>query len=186
MPTKGSLVARNTHFVVWSACKARIWVRVRVNAVWTVCSVLVAADSCRFMQADIYSLGVLLWEIVTSDVPERGRMRPVKVCSLLLIACLLSASSVVIAQGICQNPPAFSLYKNSSFTSMNVTHRLMPMYCCIIQGFHNCLHVPARRVLANTRTLAPCMFFLPAVNVYHQYLYVLCVLHLEVCCNATP
>lgn len=30
-------------------------------------------------KADIYSLGVLLWEIVTSDVPERGRMRPVKV-----------------------------------------------------------------------------------------------------------
>lgn len=33
------------------------------------------------MQADVYSLGVLLWEIVTSDVPERGRMRPVKVVS---------------------------------------------------------------------------------------------------------
>lgn len=32
------------------------------------------------LQADIYSLGVLLWEIVTAEIPERGRMRPVQVC----------------------------------------------------------------------------------------------------------
>ena len=36
------------------------------------------------LQADIYSLGVLLWEIVTSDVPERGRMRPITVAPLYL------------------------------------------------------------------------------------------------------
>ena len=133
-------MARNTHFVVWSACKVRIWVRVRVNAVWTVWSVLVAADSCSFMQADIYSLGVLLWEIVTSDVPERGRMRPVKVCPLLLIACLLSASSVVIAQGICQNPPAFSLCNKSSFNSM--THADVLLHTPRISQLSTCTCPP--------------------------------------------
>ena len=45
----------------------------------------------------MYSLGVLLWEIVTSDVPERGRMRPVKVhpstlcCAVLCCAVLCCA-----------------------------------------------------------------------------------------------
>lgn len=34
------------------------------------------------LQADIYSLGVLLWEIVTAEIPERGRMRPVQVSNL--------------------------------------------------------------------------------------------------------
>ena len=44
------------------------------------------------LQADVYSLGVLLWEIVTSDVPERGRMRPVKVqLSSLCCAALCCA-----------------------------------------------------------------------------------------------
>ena len=49
------------------------------------------------LQADVYSLGVLLWEIVTSDVPERGRMRPLKVhpsslsCAVLCCAVLCCA-----------------------------------------------------------------------------------------------
>ncbi len=55
------------------------------------------------LQADVYSLGVLLWEIVTSDVPERGRMRPVKVqptspvwlgCAVLCYAVLCCAVHV--------------------------------------------------------------------------------------------
>ena len=47
------------------------------------CSSLLTA----LLQADIYSLGVLLWELVTSDVPQRGRMRPVKVVVMLNAAC---------------------------------------------------------------------------------------------------
>lgn len=41
------------------------------------------------LQADIYSLGVLLWEIVTAEIPERGRMRPVQVGSAVLHHMLL-------------------------------------------------------------------------------------------------
>ena len=39
------------------------------------------------LQADIYSLGVLLWEIVTAEIPERGRMRPVQVSPLTCAKC---------------------------------------------------------------------------------------------------
>ena len=30
---------------------------------------------------DIYSFGIVLWELVTGEQPSRGRMRPVKVPS---------------------------------------------------------------------------------------------------------
>ena len=32
------------------------------------------------LQVDIYSFGVLLWELVTATPPMRGRLRPIKVC----------------------------------------------------------------------------------------------------------
>ena len=32
------------------------------------------------MQVDIYSFGVLVWELVTATPPMRGRLRPIKVC----------------------------------------------------------------------------------------------------------
>lgn len=34
---------------------------------------------CSVLQVDIYSFGVLLWELVTATPPIRGRLRPIKV-----------------------------------------------------------------------------------------------------------
>jgi len=55
------------------------------------------------LQADVYSLGVLLWEIVTSDVPERGRMRPVKVqpTSPVWLGCAVLCYAVLCCAVLC-------------------------------------------------------------------------------------
>ena len=39
------------------------------------------------VQVDIYSFGVLLWELVTATPPIRGRLRPIKVIASSLSVC---------------------------------------------------------------------------------------------------
>ena len=34
------------------------------------------------LQVDMYSFGVILWELITTEVPRRGRLRGIKVRSL--------------------------------------------------------------------------------------------------------
>ena len=34
------------------------------------------------LQVDMYSFGVILWELITTEVPRRGRLRGIKVTSL--------------------------------------------------------------------------------------------------------
>ncbi len=49
-----------------------LWVRafVRSTAVWLKVS---------FLQVDVYSFGVIMWEVVSHEQPARGRMRNLKV-----------------------------------------------------------------------------------------------------------
>lgn len=40
------------------------------------------SDQWPDLQVDMYSLGVVLWELITTEVPRRGRLRAMKVQQL--------------------------------------------------------------------------------------------------------
>lgn len=49
------------------------------------------------MQVDVYSYGVVLWELVTNELPQRGHMRDVRVpdeCAPRYHSNIASTSSV--------------------------------------------------------------------------------------------
>lgn len=50
---------------------------------WMLCNLCVlAATQGDDLQVDMYSFGVILWELITTEVPRRGRLRGIKVRSL--------------------------------------------------------------------------------------------------------
>ena len=48
------------------------------------------------VQVDIYSFGVLLWELVTATPPIRGRLRPIKVSAYFAFSSPFCATSVKV------------------------------------------------------------------------------------------
>lgn len=77
------------------------------------------------VQVDIYSIGVVLWEISTRELPIRGKLRPLQVpqdCSMpmvqLINACLSpNANSRPTAEQI------FHLIKDMHFEASDVVPR---------------------------------------------------------------
>ncbi len=48
---------------------------------WMLCNLcaLAATQGQTGLQVDMYSFGVILWELITTEVPRRGRLRGIKV-----------------------------------------------------------------------------------------------------------
>lgn len=42
-------------------------------------------------QVDLYSFGVILWELITTEVPRRGRLRAIK-ARLVLARCIFAGT----------------------------------------------------------------------------------------------
>ena len=57
---------------------------------------------CSVLQVDIYSFGVLLWELVTATPPIRGRLRPIKVRRCFQLSTMIPDHAQVSMQGIPQ------------------------------------------------------------------------------------
>lgn len=47
---------------------------------------LLAVCRCN-EKADIFSYGIVLWEIITQETPQRGTLRDIRVCIFSIVFC---------------------------------------------------------------------------------------------------
>ncbi len=69
-----------------TACQASACLSTLAQHVhWVLCKLcaLAATQGALGLQVDMYSFGAILWELITTEVPRRGRLRGIKVRSLI-------------------------------------------------------------------------------------------------------
>lgn len=50
------------------------------------------------LQVDMYSFGVILWELITTEMARRGRLRAIQVCITARLCCATRGADLHIAQ----------------------------------------------------------------------------------------